>query len=263
MRKQLYLTSTIRRGRRLRDENEPGGGTGSDNNTTPAGGNSEPGGTPTTESNNTVPGFDPATFWQGSKADDGTAPLGESAQPGKGSESGSQEEGTLQEALTTRLESMTFGDPVFTAEVTEQINSGDFKGVQERIDAQLRTGVRQSLGLMVSILKPFAEQITNQMREEMQSTFTTRDDSSTLESMFPAAKNPAVRPMIESIYNQALKNTKGDRESAVKQTKEMLKFAAGVSAGDLGIDIAPHGSESSGRPATAINWLDELTQRPS
>lgn len=256
-RKSLYVNTTILRGRRLKDANEGAGGTGGgDNSGGNSGGDTNAGG----ESNNTGPEIDVNAFWGNSEADANGNPSGESAPGGEGDESGSSGE-NLQQVLTSRLESMTFGDPVFTPEIAEQINSGNFEGVEARIQGQMRNGVRNALSMMVSILKPFSEQLTQQMRGEMSNTFNNRDDSSALETMFPAAKNPAVRPMIQSIYTQALKNSKGDRTQAVKATKEMLKFAAGVTAEDLDIQVNPRGAGDEGRPQTATNWLDELGVR--
>jgi hypothetical protein len=256
----MYLTPTIARGRRLREGEEPGGATGGGDNAGPAGGNSGGGATGEGESNNSGEAFDAAAFWGGSNGDGSEGESGDSSNNPGGDGSGSSDGQSLQEVLTGRLESMTFGDPVFTADIAEEMNAGNFEGVQNRIDAQLRNATRQSLGLVVSILKPFAEQLTSQMREEMSQTFSNRDNNDSLEKLFPAAKNPAVRPMIQGIYSQALKNTKGNREEAVSQTKQMLKFAAGVTAEDLNININPRGPDDSG-PAPKTNWLDELTGR--
>lgn len=257
-RKSLFVTPTILRGRRLKEGEEEGGATGGgDNNGGNSGGSANPG----SDSNNDGQTFDASAFWGNSEEGAGTNPSGESASNQPGSESGSSGGQNLQEVLTGRLESMAFGDPIFNAEIAEQINSGNFEGVEARIQGQLRNAVRGSLGLMVQIMKPFAEQLTNQMREEMSGTFNSRDDNQALETMFPAAKNPQVRPIVNSIFTQALKNTKGNRAEAVKQTKEMLKLAAGVTADDLDLSIAPRGAEDSGRPATAVNWLDELSVR--
>ena len=264
MRKNLYFSPAMRRGlhgglpKAPPGEGEGGGGVaGGDDN---FGGNPGGGASGAGESNNGGQDFDATSFWGNSEGGDGSDPSGESAQGGAGDGSGSSGE-SLQQVLTGRLESMTFGEPVFTPEIAEQINAGNFEGVESRIQTQMRNSVRNALSMMVSILKPFSEQLTEQMRGEMNNMFNSRDDSSALETMFPAAKNPAVRPMIQSIYMQALKNSKGNREKAVSQTKEMLKFAAGVSAEDLDITVNPRGAGDEGRPQTATNWLDELTVR--
>lgn len=257
-RKQLYLTQTILAGRRFKNPDEPGGAIGGENN---QGENSGGDGTPGGDSNNSGSGFDPEGFW-GSQEDGSQNSESAGGDGSQNQGTGSQNGGNLQEVLANRLGEMQFGDPVFTAEIAEQINQGDFTGVQERLVEMQRNSVRQSLGMMVSILKPFAEQLTEEMRSELKGTFNNRDNAESLEKLFPAAKNPKVRPMIQGIYDQALKNTKNNREEAVKQTKEMLKFAAGVTADDLDITVAPRGSDDSGRPAPkSYNWLDDLTGR--
>jgi len=257
-RKSLYLNPAVRMARYKNTEGE--GGATQDGGADNSGGNADGGASGAGESNNDGQNFDATTFWGNSDGGSSSDPSGESAQNGGNDESGSSG-GGLQQILTGRLESMTFGDPVFTDEIAEQINAGNFEGVEARIQAQMRNSVRNALSMMVSILKPFSEQLTQQMRGEMNSTFSSRDDSSALETLFPAAKNPAVRPMIQSIYTQALKNTRGNRDKAVAQTKEMLKFAADVSAEDLDISVNPRGAGDEGRPQTATNWLDELTVR--
>lgn len=259
MRKNHFFVRLGRHGRLMRDGEATGGGTpagGGDN----SGGNSGAGAAASGESNNSGQEFDPSAFWGGSNSEAGSAPNGESAQPGGGNESGSSDGQGLQTALTERFESMTFGDPVFDADITQQINEGDFSGVQERFDAMGRNIVRNATSVALQIMKPMAEQIMEQMRGEMSTTFNSRDDSTALETMFPAAKNPAVRPAIQGIFDQAMKNTKGNREKAVSQTKEMLRFMAGATANDLDVSVAPRGPDDSG-PSAPINWLDELSAR--
>lgn len=257
-RKQLYVGHRLGlHGRLMRDGEAQGGDNGG-----AAAGNSGGAASGGSESNNTGDGFDPASFWGSSESSSGQNPSGESASDNSNPNPGSSEGQSLQEILTGRLESMTFGDPVFTAEVTQQINEGNFDGFHQRLDGALRGAVRESLGMMVQVLRPFAEQINQTIEERLSSTLTNRDNAQALESLFPGAKNPAVRPMIQSIYDQALKNTKGNREAAVKQTKEMLKHAAGITADDLDISVHARGADDSGRPANpTTNWLDELTER--
>ena len=121
--------------------------------------------------------------------------------------------------------------------------------------------VQESLALQVQILRPFAEQLLEQVRAETNQTFNQRDNSDTLVKLFPAAKNPVMAKTIQPIYDQALKNSKGDRAAAVEQTKEMLRFMAGESATDLNLEIAPRGQGDRGGPTPNFNWLDELTGR--
>lgn len=250
-------------GRLMRDGEGGGGATqsgGSDN----AGGNSGDSSQSGGDSNNTGEGFDPSAFWGGSGQGGGSASSGESAGSSRSDSNtdGSGESADIGQTLTQQLSNLSFGDPIFTNEIAEQINNGDFNGVQDRFNTMGQNIVRQSLAMTVQILRPFAEQIQNQMREEFQGTLTNRDNNDTLTRDFPAAKDPRVAPVIQQIFNQALKNTGNNRERAVSQTKEMLRFMAGQTAQDLDLSVAPRGADDSGRPTNqTINWLDELSAR--
>ena len=169
--------------------------------------------------------------------------------------------GTFAQQLTQQLGTMSFGDPVLTPEITEEINQGKFENFEKRIQGQLQTAVRQALAMQVQVLRPFAEQLLNQMRGEFGSTLSERDDESALVKDFPSARNPVVAPIIKGIYDQALVRTNGNRELAVKQTKQMLAHMASQTAGDLELEIAPQGAGDSRPSQPAINWLDELTGR--
>jgi hypothetical protein len=254
-------------GRMIRDgQGHPAGGTpaGDGNNAGDSGGgnggDSASGGG---DSNNTGDSFDASAFWDGPAQGDNAAPSGESAS-GNGSESGTQGGGDRSEFATqlqSRLDALTFGDPIFNEEIAGQINEGNYTGVQERFTAMGRNITRETLGMVVQILRPFAEQLTEQMRSEVGQTFNQRDNTESLVTLFPAAKNPVMAKTIQPIYDQALKNSKGNREAAVAQTKEMLRYMAGESAEALNIDIAPRGQGDRGGPNRNFNWLDELTGR--
>lgn len=227
-------------------------------NTPPAGGNSQQPGTGDSTNNNTGEGFDASTFW-------GSQDQGGSGSPDSGSASGDDPgSGTeeLRESLQERLNSLQFGDPVMTQEIFEAAANGDFSGFQNGLNAALGQAVRQSLGLSVSVLRPFAEQLMSEVRQEINSTLGRRDDNDQLVKDFPAAKDAAVRRTIQPIFEQALKNTKGDRPAAVKQVKEMMRLISGATADDLGLNVAPRGADDFGRPPSrAVNWLDELSAR--
>lgn len=254
-RKMLFLNPIVARGRRLRNEGEHGGDASQQAPVDNAGGNFGGQSDSNGDSNNNGQEFDPAAFWT-DPADEGNQNSGSDSNQGG---AGGQDD--LQTTLTQRLDQMTFGDPIFTAEIAEQINNGDFSGFESRMQSQMRTAVRQSLGMVVSILRPYGEQLTQSIETKMSQTFNQRDNNQSLEELFPAAKNANIRPVIQGLYDRALQNTKGNRAEAVKQTKSMIQYMAGETANDLDISIAPRSSESTGRPAAPTNWIDELTMR--
>lgn len=262
-RKSLFLNSTILRGRRLKDGEEGAGGGGGGNNTPPAGGNPGESGSGGGTQNNTSETFDASTFWDGPPADKSTTPSGESA--GGGTPAGGTQEQNqpgFAEQLNQQLGSLTFGDAVFDAAIAEEINGGNFEGANKRIQASMQAAVRNSLSMQVQILRPFAEQLMSQVEERINSTLSSRDNTDTLVRDFPAAKDPKVAPVIRSVFDQALKNTGGDRAKAVSQTKQMIALLANTAAGDLNLNVAPRGADDSGSPPNSVtNWLDELTSR--
>lgn len=254
------------RGIPIRDgEGHPAGspGGGGNNGGDTGGGNGSDSASGGGDSNNTGDGFDAAAFWNGPAQGDDAAPSGESAS-GNDSESGTRggdQRSEFATQLQGRLDALTFGDPIFNEEIAGQINEGNYQGVQERLTSMNRAVVRESLSMVVSILRPFSEQLLEQVRGEVGQTFNNRDNTESLERLFPAAKNPVMAQTIRPIYEQALKNQKGDRDKAVAQTKEMLRYLAGESAEDIGIDIAPRGEGDRRPPTRNFNWLDELTGR--
>lgn len=215
------------------------------------------------DSNNAGQTFDPASFWDGPASSGSSASSEESAR-GSQAESGTQDGGTsggFAEQLTERLNGLTFGEAVMDREIAEQISEGNFDGFQARINALGQQIVREALAVNVQILREFTPQLLAQAREETQQTFTSRDNEQSLVQHFPAAKNPAMARTIQPIYAQALKNTGGNREQAIAQTKEMLRFMAGESAESLNLEIAPKGTGSRSFLNSTTNWLDELTGR--
>lgn len=253
----------VRLGRLIRDGEGhteiPGAG---GNNGTGAGGNSGSGGSADSGNNNNGQGFDANSFWQGQNQNaDGAGNPGSASEGESGSGTGG-EGGNFAEQLTSQLNGLSFGGPVLTAEIAQQINEGNFEGFQTALNTSMQTAVRHAMAMNVQILRPVVEQILQQVDGRINNAFGNRDNSNALEQEIPAARNPAVRPMVERVFNQALTNTKGDRALAVKQTKEMLSLMTQTMGGDLGLDVAPRGAGDSGRPSNpATNWLDELTGR--
>lgn len=268
-RKSLYLSTVLRRRgparlRLLKDDNAGGATGGGDNGGSVPAGNSGDSRNTGGDSNNTSDQFDPVAFWNGPAPANGGSGSGESAANNpSNSESDTQGGGNdLNTQLATQLQNMSFGEPVFTPEIQQQIQEGNFDGVQDRFNSMMQQGVRQALAMQVQILRPFAEQMMNQMREEFGSTLNNRDNTDQLVKDFPAAKDPRVAPAIKNIFDQAIKNTGGDRVKAVAQTKQMMALMANVTSGDLDLRVAPRGSEDFGGPQQPVtNWLDELTVR--
>src|SRR3546814_19066665 len=94
----------------------------------------------------------------------------------------------------------------------------------------------------------------------MQGMFEGRDDQSQLTKDFPAAADPTVGPMIQSVFNQAPKNTEGDRTKAVAQTKKMISLLARSHGRDLTLNVAPRGPHYV-PPTHVPNWAAKSKAR--
>jgi len=248
-------------GRLIRDEEGHGdvgaGANNGDNGT----GNSAPGANSESGTNNNGQGFDAASFWGSqNQGAEGSGNPGSATEGESGSGTGGGE--NFAEQMTNQLSSMSFGGPVLTAEIAQQINEGNFEGFQTALNSSLQTAVRQTMAMNVQILRPLVDQILQQVDGKINGAFGNRDNSTALETEFPAARDPKIRPMVQRVFDQALANTKGNRGDAVKQTKEMLSILTQSMGGDLGLNVAPRGAGDSGRSSDpSINWLDELTGR--
>lgn len=198
---------------------------------------------------NTGGSFDATSFWN---SDD---PAADPASTGPDATA-------VRDNLNQQLAALDFGTVAFDAETVQQINDGNFEGINKRLQDFGTNAVKQSLALTVSILQPLTEQILGMVDERINGTLSGRDDSDQLVRDFPTAKDPKIRPVIDNLYKQALKNTKGDRGAAVEQVKSMLTLVNQSTADDLGLEVAPRGAEDFGRSRSpAVNWLDTLSGR--
>lgn len=253
---------------RAPDHPAPGNeGTG-DNNQAGVGGNNSESTTGGGGEDNSGQSFDAEAFWNGPAPENNDASgNGESAINGtQGSgtqgQGGNQDGDNVGDALARQLSTLNFGESVFDPKVVEQINEGNFDGFNERMNSVLQGAVRNSLLMNVQVIREYGVRLKQQILDEVQGTLIGRDDQSQLIKDFPAAANPKIAPAIQRIFDQALKNTNGNRVEAVKQTKQMMSLMASETASDLNLDVAPRGQGDS-RPSTAsnIDWLQELAGR--
>lgn len=239
----------IRVQRRMMKNIEDGGHTGivEGANNPPV--NEPNGGNPASGGNNGGGEVDAMAFWKGPDGDDG-----------QNGESGDQPQfSDPTQEISDTLQNLNFGN-FFDAETVNQINDGNFEGINQRFTGIVQQSVRQSLGLTTQIMKAYGERILAQAREEARGTLDGRDDQAQLVKDFPAAADPKVAPMVQNVYSQALKNTKGDRVAAVKQTKEMLALFSRTTGSDLNLTVAPR-SENDSIPQAATDWVGELIGR--
>lgn len=255
----------------------PGGGDNGGGGGNNGGGNAGDSNGSAGNQNNDGQSFDADAFWNGSGSDDqgnsgnGGSASGGNQGSGTGNQGGNQngtgggEEKPLATQLSEQIGTLNFGESLFDDKTVQEINNGDFKGFNERVNGMLQKAVQHSLHMNVPILKQVMQKMQGGFEARIQEILGGRDDNDQLVKDFPAAANPKVRPVVDRVYQQALKNTKGNRADAVKQTKDMLSLLSTTVAGDLNLNVAPKSPGDDDRQSSQsnINWVDELVGRGS
>lgn len=206
-----------------------------------SGGNSGGQNNPAATQDNAGTGFDPATFWNEPKPAGSGSPSGGSADSNSagGSQGQQTEAQRYGQEFQQRLSGLDFGS-AFTPEIASQVAEGKFEGINKAIGDQLKSATQNSVIMAAQLMQKNNESLLSQVRNLIQESLGNRDNNATLAESFPIlAKDPALRPMVEGVFNQALKLANGDRIKAVASTQEMLKYMGKTGAGDLGISTPP------------------------
>jgi hypothetical protein len=207
----------------------------SGNNT---GGNGDGTGNVTPNGDNTGGGDELATFWGDGN---GEEPNAESLTP----EQEKEQQTALGTELKTAIESFAPPAPVFTQETAEQIAAGNFDGINSIMAKAHQATIQQSLLLTSKLVGAVVKRMQSDFDQRINSNLGARDDNQFLQSEFPLAKDPAFAPMVTRVWGQALKNSKGDRQAAIRMTRGMLEA--------FGEKANPGLREAAADPTAGIN----------
>lgn len=170
---------------------------------------------------------------------------------------------TLGQSLLASIDAFA-PPPAFTDALAEEIGQGNFEGVNNAIAGAHKAALRQSLTMQAQMLQPVVASVLSRVQDMIDSRLGNRDNQETLLEAFPSAADPKVRPMIQSVFEQSLKHTKGDRTKAVAMTKDMLKVFGKTASQDLGLEIPPSDRDGHGNGPLSSgeqNLIDELLGR--
>lgn len=255
-------------GRFMRAPDHPDGNDSNqqENNT---GGNNNPPSEDSNTQNNSGDDFDPVAFFSDGGGGDETPPsqsgsAGNSPPPPPPpSNTEPNVDKEFADKLFSEIDALPF-EGVFSDDVTEAINKGDYKGANEAITKNLRGAVRQSTIANAKLLRKFGEAQTNSIMERVRGMIDERvtgeKATDALVSAIPAASNPKVAPVIRAIYDQALLKSKGNVAEAVSVTKRMMATMTSEIAAESGFDVAPADPHSNRSTPPRTNWLEELTK---
>lgn len=247
--------------RRMRGPEGEGGETG----TTPTpsadnGGGNAGGQTGESKSgDNTSAEPDYSSFWRDPSAKESTTPpAGGSA--GAGTQGGGSPPNPAA-TLAEDIGKLNFGAGVMTESAVKKLGEGDASEFHTNLNQMGQQAVASAIQLMVPILGQLRDQMRAEIEGKVTSTNTNRDDEAALLTAIPSAKDPKVRPIVDTIYKQALKLNPGDRDSALKMTKEMLKLTATHMSDDIGLPPPSSGDNFGLGNAPKVDWLEELAGR--
>lgn len=215
--------------------------------------------------NNDGQDIDLTTFWDGSgepPSDDPTR--SPSASPGDSPAQPAQTQVTAQpiEQLQGILDAIPVAD-VMTTEIMEAVGNGDLKTFNESFKTQIRNSVKESLFLSAKMMSELQSGLIKKMDKRFADLNEADKSDAALIEALPFAADPAIRPIARSVFAQALNNTKGKREPALKMTRAYFKATMKLSAEDLDFSVAPRGEhvDSFDEPAETIDWAAEMLAR--
>lgn len=244
--------SEARVGRYLR--NEEGHGENNDGGNQGGGGSGGESG-----NNNGGQGFDVNTFWNDpTEGGNQNSNAGGQSQGNQGQGQGQGQEESLGQTIANGISGFK-STGIMTPEIMEQLGNNDFSGINGAVDKAIQGSMQQTLQMTTQIMQAYGEKLIEHVLGMVESKQTTTENFNELYSQIPAAKNPATAPFVKPVYEQALKKTSGNVEKAITMTKQMLSHMASSTGADLGLNVAPMGSDSDFTPPKAkTNWLESL-----
>lgn len=230
-----------------------------------AGGNPGAGGESGASGDNAGKAPDYSSFWN--TEGDGQPGSPESGSAGTGQPSSSTQPGTqpqppaVVQELAAGLQGMKF-DNLMSPEMLESFSNGDVKGFNEGMQGFGQAVARQTMQLAIGVMKHMREDMRSEFESKMGGEFEGRERFQDLVGAIPAAgdfKNPASKT-IRDIYAQALTRSKGDKQAAIQQTKDVMRLQAETFGGSLDLSVAPRsgGDGHYTSPPPKTNWLEEL-----
>jgi len=238
-RHHLYLSTTISRGRLLK-EDVPGGpaptqapaGADSAAGSANAGNSSDSAPADQTGTNNAGQQFNPDQFWKAPETDAG-------GNQNQSSDAGTQQGNDVGTQIVNDIKGFKLTQPIFDDAVAQEIADGKLDGINARFQQMGQAVIQQAVVMAARMMKAFEESMEQRIDGKISSTQTADRDEQLLGKSFTAYAKPAMQPVIRGVFQQALIHTKGDRNAAVDMTRGMLKSMGQLGQEDFGINAPP------------------------
>lgn len=215
--------------------------------------------------NNSGQQFDPSSFWNSSAGGEPAASkegsAGTGTQPAGNQGNQQQDAGTnIGQQFATTLQNLAFA-PVFTQETANQIADGNLEGVNKAVMDSHRESVKTSVTMAAQLMQTYGQHLLSQVQEMINGSFMSKDNESSLAKEFPQiARDPAMKPLIQNIFNKAMENNGHNREKAIAMTRDMLTYMGKGVGAELGLNTAP-GNPGDNMSSGALSLVEELMAR--
>lgn len=168
-----------------------------------------------------------------------------------------QQQQSGQKTLAQQLQESTGSfsiAPVMTQEVMAEIAEGKSDLFEASLKKNMQSVLQKSQEQQFLVLQEFGTKLFGHIEQMIEKKFGTKETSDFLETNFPSAKDPELRPFIQMTFDQAMTLHKGNKERAISATKEMLRTLAQGTAKDIGFNASQE-KENSG---ANLDWVKLL-----
>lgn len=212
--------------------------TGQPNN---EGGNPAPDSNAGGDANNAGQALNPEQFWTGQPNDGGS----------NDSEISAEEfgRGIAQEIANYQ------GVEIFTPDIAAQVAQGDLAGVNQAMQAMQRQAIQQAVVIATNIMRRGLADVESRFDTRVQSHLGSEKNQQALMEEFPSMRDPAMAPVIQGVFAQAMIHTKNDRTKALEMTRGMLRVMGKSGSKDFGISDPPQSQENPGSSHSLVAEL--------
>lgn len=210
--------------------------------------------------NNTLSEKDFEVFWkkveegEDGKGDNNPDPNASNPAPSQSNQSNVNP----MEALAAHVGKMDFGTPDLTAEQQVLVQQGDMSPVIEVSQQMAQKAVINTLQMVGPMLDKMKTELTATIDSQAKSIVADKFDKQAKESALldriESARDPAIRPIAEAAFVQALTKTNGDQEKALAMTEQFLDAAANKMGSKVDLESAP-GVGNNNNDSNADDWM--------
>jgi len=108
-------------------------------------------------------------------------------------------------------------------EVLNALGEKKFDVFNNTFSTQMQQFQKQTTSQTVAVMQAFIPAMVNRIMQAVEGKFNSRDTNGVLKENFSTQyNNPATQPVVQAVYNQALRKSNGDVSKATLLTRQIL-----------------------------------------